>query len=218
MIDMSDISVTAENEIKVYLAKWWTAINQQLSQATGNTVQISQEAPLDMLFASEIGQCLRRIAEAAEGLISWSPDAAQSILAECGVFEAWSNQSPIVHHTPEEFWNTSIGFMVLKARLWAELDRLTSLKEASELSGLSLSSISQRVSRGQMKYYRDPLEANPQRARRIRLTDLEHFIHDGIVRKPNATVISRLSMPISAIKDTQYQYREEQRKGEKTRA
>ena len=215
-MDMSNISTTAETEIKAYLVKWWKAVNQQLGQATGNSVQISQEAPLEMLLASDIGQCLVRIAEAAEGLIGWSPEAAQSILADCGAFEAWFNQSPIVHHTPEEFWNTSVGFMVLKARLWAELDRLTSLKEAAELSGLSLSSLSQRVSRGQMKYYRDPLEANPQRARRIRLTDLEHFIHEGIVRKPNATVFSRYPMPIPAIKGTQYQIRNEEREGEKT--
>ena len=47
------------------------------------------------------------------------------------------------------------------------------------MSGLSLSSLSQRISRGQMRYFRDPFEANPQRARRIRLTDLEHFIHEG---------------------------------------
>jgi len=214
---MSTISATAQNEIKAYLVKWWTAINQQLSEATANSVQLGPEAPVDMLFASDVGQRLVRIAEAAENLISWSPDTAQSILADCNAFETWLNQSPITHRTPEEFWNTPIGYMVLKARLWAELDRLASLKEASELSGLSLSSLSQRVSRGQMKYYRDPFEANPQRARRIRLTDLEHFIHEGIVRKPNATVIARFTLPMPVIKTEQYQYRHEERKGEKTR-
>jgi hypothetical protein len=213
---MSNISANAEQEIRAYLAKWWAGVNQQLGQATGNSIQIGLEAPLDMLFDSEIGQRLVRIAEAAEGLIAWSPELAQSILIDCGVFEAWLNQSPIAHHTPEEFWNTAIGFMVLKARLWAELDRLTSLKEAAELSGLSLSSLSQRVSRGQMKYYRDPLEANPQRARRIRLTDLEHFIHEGIVRKPNVTVFSHYTIPMPSLKDTQYQPRHAERKGEKT--
>ncbi len=215
---MSSISTNAEAQIKAYLANWWLAVNQQLAQATGNAVQIGLEAPLDVLLASEIGRRLERIAEAAEGLATWSPEAAQAILADCAAFEAWLNQSPIPHQTPEEFWNTPIGFMVLKARLWAELDRLTSLKEAAELSGLSLSSLSQRVSRGQMKYYRDPLEANPQRARRIRLTDLEHFIHEGIVRKPNAAILSHYAMPMPALQDAQYRSRQEQRKGEKTPA
>ncbi len=217
-MDMSIISANTEQQIKAYLANWWTSVNQQLGQATGNAVQLGQEAPVELLFASEIGQRLVRIAEAAERLLAWSPEAAQSILADCAAFEAWLNQSPIPHQTPEEFWNTPIGFMLLKARLWAELDRLTSLKEAAELSGLSLSSLSQRVSRGQMKYYRDPLEANPQRARRIRLTDLEHFIHEGIVRKPNAAIISHYALPMPPIKDAQYQPRHEQRKGEKTQA
>ncbi len=214
---MSSISTTAENEIKTYLVKWWASVSQQLGQATGNSVQIGQDAPVEVLFASEIGQRLVRIAEAAENLVPWSPEAAQAILADCAAFEAWLNQSPVVHQTPEEFWTTPIGFMVLKARLWAELDRLTSLKEASELSGLSLSSLSQRVSRGQMRYYRDPYEANPQRARRIRLTDLEHFIHDGIVRKPNGTIISRYTLPMPAINPRQYQYKHEARKDDKPR-
>ncbi len=212
---MSDISAKAENEIRAYLAQWWRAVSEQLGQATSNSVQIGQEAPLDILVASEIGQRLVRIAEAAEGLRAWSAEAAQVVLADCAAFEAWLNQSPTAHQTPDEFWNTPIGFMVLKARLWAELDRLTSLKEAAELSGLSLSSLSQRVSRGQMKYYRDPYEANPQRARRIRLTDLEHFIREGIVRRPNATIISRYPIPMPSIQPVQYQYRHEQRKGEK---
>ncbi len=212
---MSDISAKAENEIRAYLVQWWTAVRQQLGQATGNSVQIGQEAPLEVLMASDIGQRLVRIAEAAEGLRAWSAEAAQAILGDCAAFEAWLNQSPITHQTPDEFWNTPIGFMVLRARLWAELDRLTSLKEAAELSGLSLSSLSQRVSRGQMKYYRDPYEANPQRARRIRLTDLEHFIREGIVRKPNATIISRYSLPLPSLQPVQYQYRREERKGEK---
>ena len=208
---MAAISAAAENEIRAYLANWWTAVNQQLSAATGNSIQIGEEAPVDVLMASEVGQRLVRIAEAAEGQVVWSAERAQSILADCNAFEAWQNQSPIAHNTPEEFWNTPVGYMVLKARLWAELDRLTSLKEASEMSGLSLSSLSQRISRGQMRYFRDPFEANPQRARRIRLTDLEHFIHEGIVRKPGISV-TRFTLPMPAVKQGQYQYIQQDRK------
>ncbi len=211
---MGKISSKAENEIKAYLANWWASINQQLSEATGNYIQIGQEAPLGMLLGSDIGQCLVHIAQAAENLIDWSQKASKSVLADCAIFEAWLNQSPGINQTPEEFWNTPIGYMVLKARLWAEMDRLTSLKEASEISGLSLSSLSQRVSRGQMKYYRDPFESNPQRARRIRLTDLEHFMHEGIVRKPNATLVSKLTLPVQT---SQFRYRPEEGEGEKSR-
>jgi hypothetical protein len=202
---MAHISTIAENEIKAYLAAWWTAVNQQLGEATSSLVQIGEEVPLDMLMSSEVGQRLVRIAEAAENLIEWSAEQAQSILADCTAFEAWQNQSPIAHRTPEEFWNTPVGYMVLKARLWAELDRLTSLKEASELSGMSLSSLSQRISRGQLKHYRDPFEPNPQRARRIRMTDLEQFIHEGIVRKPTIPVLHKLPLPLQQFQPKEYQ-------------
>jgi hypothetical protein len=46
-----------------------------------------------------------------------------------------------------------------------------------------------------MQFYRDPYEPNPQRARRIRLSDLEQFIHEGIVRKPGTNISPRLSLP-----------------------
>ena len=210
---MATISAAAENEISAYLATWWTSVSQQLGAATGNLVQIGDEAPVNVLIASEIGQCMVRIAEASENQITWSPEVARSILADCNTFEAWLNQSTINQRTPEEFWNTPMGYIVLKARLWAELDRLTSLKEAAELSGLSLSSLSQRVSRGQLKHYRDPFEANPQRARRIRLTDLDQFIREGIVHKPAFTVLPKYSLSMPSFQQKQYQ--NEVRKDEK---
>ncbi len=194
---MITISVEAEHDIKALLTHWWTAVNQQLAQATGNTIQLGAEAPVDVLFASEIGQRLVRIAAAGEGSTPWSPEMAQSIVADCDAFEDWLNQSPITHRTPEEFWNTPVGYRVLQARLWAEQDRLVSLKEAAELSGLSLSSLSQRLSRGQMAFYRDPHEPNPQRARRIRLINLEQFIHEGIVRRPATVINSRFALPLA---------------------
>lgn len=135
---MATISVIAENEIKAFLAGWWNAVNQQLEAATGNEVQIGKDVPLDLLLASEIGQRLVRIAAAAENQTPWSPERAQAILADCDAFEAWLNQMPAAHRTPEEFWNTPVGHMVLRARLWAEQDQLISLKDAAELSGLSL--------------------------------------------------------------------------------
>jgi len=211
---MAAISVTAESEIKTFLTSWWTTVNQQIAAATRNQVQIGQDAPLDLLFVSEIGQRLVRIAEAAENQRPWSPETAQAVLADCDAFEAWLNQTPVAHRTPEEFRNTSIGHIVLQARLWADQDQLISLKDAAELSGLSLSSLSQRISRGQMKFYRDPHEPNPQRARRIRLTDLDQFIREGILRKPGTTNFYRLSLPLHAIPQNQVQYHQGSRSTE----
>lgn len=203
---MATISVTAENEIKAFLTNWWTAVNQQLAAATGDAVQIGKDAPLELLFTSEIGQRLVRIAEAAENLMPWTPETAQSVLADCDAFEAWLNQTPVAHRTPDEFHNAPIGYLVLQARLWADQDQLISIKDAAELSGLSLSSLSQRISRGQMKYYRDPFEPNPQRARRIRLTDLNQFMREGLLYKPGTTIYYKLSLPMQTLQQNQFQY------------
>jgi hypothetical protein len=203
---MAGISATAENEIRALLASWWTSVNQQIAAATGNEVQIGQDVPLELLFDSEVGQRLVRIAAAAENLVDWSPQTAQDIRADCEAFEAWLNQTPAAHRTPEEFWNTPVGYLVLQARLWADQDQLISLKDAAELSGLSLSALSQRISRGQLKPYRDPHEPNPQRGRRIRLTDLDQFMREGLLRKPGTTLFSRYALPIQGISQHQYQY------------
>lgn len=180
---MAAISHAAESEIKKLLVSWWTAVNQQLSVVTGASVQIG-DAPIELLVASEIGQRLVRIAAASEGLLAWTDKNAAKILADCRAFEEWLNQTPIIHRTPEEFWATPVGYMVLCAQVWASKDRLISLSEAAEQSGMSLSVLSQRISRGQIMGYRDPLEKNPQRARRIRLSDLNLLLQQGIVRKP----------------------------------
>jgi hypothetical protein len=118
--------------------------------------------------------------------VRWTEKKAAEIVEDCEAFEAWLNGTPVTHRTPEEFWNTPVGFIVLQARLWAEKDRLISLSEAADLSRLSLSAISQRISRGQIQSYRAPGEPNPQRARRIRLSDLMLLLEQGIVRKPHA--------------------------------
>jgi len=56
----------------------------------------------------------------------------------------------------------------LNARLWAEKDLLISVSQAADISGLSLSTLSQRVSRGTVEGFEDPFEPNPRRSRRIR--------------------------------------------------
>lgn len=180
---MTRISETAEREIRALLTSWWMAVNEQLAAVTGASVQIG-EAPVDMLLTSEIGQRLVQIAKASEGMLEWTPETATGVAADCQAFQAWLNQTPITHRTPDEFWTTPVGYMVLRALVWAEQDQLISLSDAADISGMSLSVLSQRISRGQIQGYRDPKEKNPQRARRIRLSDLQQLLSEGIIRKP----------------------------------
>lgn len=171
------INAASEQAIQNLLSDWWAAVTRQMAAAAGSAVQLG-DMPLDTLRASEVGQRLMRIAEAAEGQIAWSAESAAAILQDCAQFETWLNEAPIVHRTPEEFWQTPIGYMVLQARLWAENDRLITLSDAAILSGLSLSNLSQRITRGQVMGFTDPREANPRRARRIRESDAKGLALD----------------------------------------
>ena len=192
---MVRISATAEKEIKTLLVNWWTAVNTQLAAATGSTIQIG-EAPIDLLFGSEIGQRLVRIAEVAEAIAAaeakqeayaWSEDLANQILADCEAVETWLNQGPIFHKTPDAFWASPVGFMILNAKVWANQDQLITLSAAADISGMSLSVLSQRMTRGQLPGYRDPSIKNPKHGRRVRLSELHTLINENSDRIPFPT-------------------------------
>ncbi len=196
---MARISATAEQEIKTLLVNWWTAVNTQLAAATGATIQIG-EAPVDLLFGSEIGQRLVRIAEVAEAIsaaesspngaqeaLPWSEEKAAQILADCENVEAWLNQGPVFHKTPDAFWASPVGFMILCAKVWANQDQLITLSAAADISGMSLSVLSQRMTRGQLPGYRDPSIKNPKHGRRVRLSDLHTLINETSDRIPFST-------------------------------
>ena len=192
---MTRITSTAEQEIKMLLVNWWTAVNTQLAAATGATIQIGK-APVGLLFGSEIGRRLVRIAEVAEAVEAaeasqdtypWTADRAVQILADCEAVETWLNQGPFVHKTPDAFWTSPVGYMILCAKVWANQDQLITLSAAAELSGMSLSVLSQRMTRGQLPGYRDPSIKNPKHGRRVRLSDLHTLINETSDRIPFPT-------------------------------
>jgi hypothetical protein len=197
--NMARISATAEQEIKTLLVNWWTAVNTQLATATAEKVQIG-EAPVELLLGSEIGQRLVRIAEAAEAVAAaegnpeaylWSEIRASQILQDCEAIETWLNQGPVFHKTPDAFWVSPVGFMILRAKVWANQDHLITLSDAAEISGMSLSVLSQRMTRGQLPGYRDPSIKNPKHGRRVRLSDLHTLINENTARMPFAAYAVR---------------------------
>lgn len=199
---MARISKTAELEIKTLLVNWWTTVNAQLAAATGASVQIGQP-PVDLLFESEIGRRLVRIAEVAEAIdkrdasgdtYPWNEKRAAQILEDCEIVEAWLNQGPVSHKTPEAFWASPIGYMILRAKVWAHQDQLITLSTAAEISGMSLSVLSQRMTRGQLPGYRDPKIKNPKHGRRVRLSDLHTLITDTN-RVPFSATAYRMPQP-----------------------
>jgi hypothetical protein len=93
--------------------------------------------------------------------------------------------------------------MILRAKVWANQDQLITLSAAAEISGMSLSVLSQRMTRGQLPGYRDPGIKNPKHGRRVRLSELHTLMNENIARVPFATnayllpQTSRIPSPIS---------------------
>jgi hypothetical protein len=192
---MMQIKQQAELEIKKLLANWWTSVNQQLMAATGSQVQIGRP-PVDLLYSSEIGQKLAHIALAAQHDLVWSEDEARSVVADCEAFERWLNTTPFTSKTPEEFWKTPVGYLVLNARLWAEQDTLISVTDAADISGLSVSTLSQRISRGTVQGFMNPYAENPRhQARLVRLTTAKLLREEQALKEKISHPLGHFSPP-----------------------
>jgi hypothetical protein len=160
------ISEKSEKAIKEFLEEWWGDLVWQASQ----TVMFAELPPMDaeQLYLQPFGDSLRQIAAAAEGLLpddlrGETHDAVQTLCE-------WMFARPGMgaeYGIPASWWATPVGSLAIRALVWAEGDRLISMTEAAEISGRSLSSLSQLISRGKLNSYPDPGEPNPTRARRV---------------------------------------------------
>lgn len=74
---------------------------------------------------------------------------------------------------PDDFWLTNVGRTILRAIEWARGENLLSLTEAASEAGIRLNTLSQWVSRRKVKTYLCAEEKNPQRRRRVFLTDVQ---------------------------------------------
>lgn len=65
-----------------------------------------------------------------------------------------------------------LGRLMLAAELFLLPDDLITLSEASIMSGRSLSDLSNKIKRGQLRAYSDQTVSNPTHARRVRVSDV----------------------------------------------
>jgi len=131
-------------------------------------------ANVDWLRASQPARVLQEIAAAAEGLVSWTEDLAQQVNDHCNdidglIFSGWDEVPDVMMWA---WWQTGVGQIVLRARVWAARDELISLTQASEMTGLALSALSNMIARGRLLLIRDLREPNPTKASRVRLSDV----------------------------------------------
>jgi len=77
---------------------------------------------------------------------------------------------------PSTFWETTIGFMIALAQMWADNDKLITISEAAKLSGKSLSTLNRMISSRNLTRYSDPREPNPQKRTRLSKNEVKAFL------------------------------------------
>lgn len=79
---------------------------------------------------------------------------------------------------PVEFWDTDFGQLVQRVSMWLECDELITLSEAAMIlrgscEDRDLIAVNGYIKRGRLNEFTDPDEPNPQRARRVRKSEVE---------------------------------------------
>lgn len=99
------------------------------------------------------------------GLCDADPGAMRDI---CQALAEWLFAIPgaSAYGVPDEWADTPLGALWWRALLRSEGDALITLREAADLSGLALSALSQRVTRGSLRAWIDP-GANVRQGRRL---------------------------------------------------
>lgn len=169
-----EISESSKQAITEFLTAWWNDMTFQVSQ----TVAGAGMPPMDseQLYNQMFGQELQAMAAAAEGLLERTPVVADMILASVQSLCEWMWARPGMpagYTIPAEWWGTPVGNLALRAHLWASGDELITLSQAAEISGKSLSSLSQMVDRGKITGYVDPGENNRTKRSRVMRSEIE---------------------------------------------
>lgn len=157
-----------------FLREYWVDLTWELRNQFGIELDLDEQPHtsddlLHLLVADAISEISRAAAGETDGL-----DKGIVYEGIQGLMERlFGIPGTASYQIPQDFWDTPFGQVVSLAFAWVQGDDLITMSEAAELSGKSLSTLSQMVSRGKLKSYPDPNEPNPQRARRVLKTDIE---------------------------------------------
>jgi hypothetical protein len=160
-----NIGSNSKNDIILDFLRLWAEDLSQKAISLGS----SSDVPEDLL-ATPAGQKLLTIAQAGQ------PGADRAEVADCvsDILAAlFGVPGEAEYSVPPEFWETEIGALIAAAQVWAREDELVSMSEAAEISGKSLSALSQLVARGKLRRYPDPAELNPQKRNRLLRSEVE---------------------------------------------
>lgn len=92
----------------------------------------------------------------------------------CQAMAEWLFAFPGSHRysIPDEWADTDMGALWWQAQLRCEGDELVTIAEAAQLAGVSVQAMSQRVSRGKLRSFTDPLAPDRQGKRLVRRSEV----------------------------------------------
>lgn len=171
---MPTLSAESEKIIKEFLQVWWEDLTWKVRETLLGT-EIPY-ATADTLYDSGFGLTLRQMAAAAEGLSKPTADERMEVQDCVQHICEWMFARPGMPGTytiPQEFWLTPLGWLTLRAHIWARQDALITPSQAQRMSGKSLPQLRQMSDRHRLAAYADPTEKNPQRQTRFLKSEIK---------------------------------------------
>ncbi len=166
-----------EQAIKNFLVTWYQDLNWQISQTIMDARLPILEA--GQLYEQPFGQDLQVLGAAVDGELTKTPANVDEVLGVTQKLAEWMFARPgmgPLYTIPTPFWQTDIGWIALRAYLWAMDDELITISEAAKMLGKSISTVASMASRGQLTAYTDPTEHNPRRQTRLSKIQVQEML------------------------------------------
>lgn len=115
------------------------------------------------------------MAKAAVGLVENNEDNRSYVYEICQGLAEWLFSIPGMasYEIPKIWQEHPVGALWWSALIWSQNDELITISEAAKLAGVSVQAISQRVDRGRLESFVDPLANERQGKRLVRRSDVE---------------------------------------------
>ena len=154
--------------VLAFLREWWNDLIWELRNEFGIKLEIGEMPNTDddylcLMAADSIGEMARVAAGETAGLEhGMIYEDIQSLMERL-----FCPPGELAYDIPRSFWSTPFGAMVGIAFAWVQGNELITISEAAEISGKSVSAISEQARKGKLTSYVDRTEPNPRRQTRL---------------------------------------------------
>ena len=154
--------------VLAFLREYWQARQWEWQNEFGMMQEINEMPATDddylrLMVADSIGEMARVAAGETAGLDKGIIyEGIQSLMERL-----FCPPGELAYDIPRSFWSTPFGAMVGIAFAWVQGNELITISEAAEISGKSVSAISEQARKGKLTSYVDRTEPNPRRQTRL---------------------------------------------------